>query len=251
MRKLTTLFTLALITMLSTSTFAQTADEIVENYIKVTGGRANWEKAKDMKMIGKAKVPSQGIELDLTMYSKAPNKMKVAMNFQGKEIVQPAFDGNIGWQTSMMTMKAEKMEAEDSEIMKQDADFPDSFLDYKTKGYTVSLEGEESVEGVACHKVKLTKKPVKIDGKEEANFVYYFFDKENGVPLMVRTLGKKGPMKGITSESLMSDYQEVNGIILPFTMNQKINGQLAVSITFTKLEINTNMEDAIFTFPEN
>ena len=111
----------------------------------------------------------------MVMLQKSPNKQKMTMTFQGKDIVQPSFDGNEGWNTNFMTMKPEKMEAEDSEIMKQDTDFPDAFWNFKDKGYSIALEGEESVEGVACHKIKLTKKPVKVDGKEEENFSYYFF----------------------------------------------------------------------------
>jgi outer membrane lipoprotein-sorting protein len=185
------------------------------------------------------------------MLQKAPNKQKVTLNFQGKEIVQPAFDGNEGWNTNFMTMKPEKMEAEDSEIMKQESDFPDSFWNYKSKGYSATLEGEETIEGTACHKIKLTKKPVKIDGKEEENFSYYFFDKENGVPVMTRSVGKKGQMKGVVSETLMSDYQEVNGVYLPFTLTQKMNGQVAVTIAIEKVEINANVDDKEFAFPNN
>jgi outer membrane lipoprotein-sorting protein len=251
MKKFSQILLLAIFSLVTNLTFAQTADDVINKYFEVTGGKTKWATLKDVKATGKLKIPSQGLELPMVMLQKAPNKQKMTMTFQGKEIVQPSFDGNEGWNTNFMTMKAEKMEAEDSEIMKQDTDFPDAFWNFKDKGYSITLEGDETVEGVACHKIKLTKKPVKVDGKEEENFSYYFFDKENGVPVMSRSVGKKGQMKGIAIESFMSDYQDVNGVMLPFTMNQKMNGKVMASVVIEKIETNVNVDDKVFAFPQN
>ncbi len=228
--------------------FAQTADEIINKYFESTGGREAWSKVTSMK--SEALVKTQGMELPAVMLSK-PMKQKVAITFQGLTIVQPAFDGEIGWQTNFMTMKAEKMEAEDNAITKAEVgDFPDPFLRYKERGYTVELQGSETVEGTDCHKIKLTKKPIIIDGKEEENSTVYFFDKENNVPIMTRTVVKKGPAKGKSSETVMSDYQEVNGLMMPFTMDQKFEGTTQASISLKKIELNIAIDDSEFKFPE-
>ena len=156
---------------------AQTAESIIEKYMENTGGREAWSKITSMKSTGSVK--AQGLDFPTVMLSKG-NKQKLTFTFQGKEIVQPAFDGQEGWQTNFMTMKAEKMEAEDSEILKAEyADFPEVFLKYKEKGYTAELQGSETIEGTDCFKVKLTKKPIKIDGQDVENASFYFFDKEN------------------------------------------------------------------------
>lgn len=243
------LFLFAVLALVANITVAQTADEIVENYFKATGGKDKWAAMKSVKTSGKVK--TQGMEFPLTIMSKLPNNQKMMFSLQGKELVQSSFNGTEAWGTNMMTQKPEKMEAEDSEIMKQEVNFPDAFWNYKEKGYSVALEGEETIEGVACHKIKLTKKPVKIAGKEEENFSYYFFDKENGVPIMMRSVGKKGQMKGIAIESFMSDYKEVNGVFMPFTLTQKMNGQAVSTIAIEKVEINADIDDKEFSFPNN
>lgn len=226
---------------------AQTADDIINKYIENTGGRDAWSKVTSSKST--ALIKTQGMELPGVMLMK-PNKIKMAITFQGLTIVQPAFDGTTGWQTNFMTMKAEKMEAEDNELTKSEAsDFPDALLNYKAKGYTVELQGSEAVEGTDCFKIKLTKKPIMIEGKEEENSTVYFMDKENFVPIMTRTVIKKGAAKGKNSETLMSDYQEVNGLYFPFTMDQKFDGQLQASISLSKIEINVPIDDSEFTFP--
>lgn len=227
---------------------AQTADDVINKYFENTGGRDAWSKVTSMKST--ATVKAQGMEFPAVMLSK-PMKQKIAITFQGLTIVQPAFDGEIGWQTNFMTMKAEKMEAEDNAITKAEvADFPDALLRYKEKGYTVELQGSETVEGSDCHKIKLTKKPVIVDGKEEENSTIYFFDKENHVPIMTRSLIKKGPAKGKTTETVMSDYQEVNGLMMPFTMDQKFDGNTQASIAVKTIELNVAIDDSEFKFPE-
>ncbi len=228
--------------------YAQTADEIINKYYENTGGREAWSKITSMRSTGKIK--AQGMEFPAVMLTK-PMKQKISFTFQGMNIVQPAFDGTTGWATNFMTMKAEKMEAEDNEITKAEvADFPDPFLRYKEKGYTVELQGNETVEGTDCFKIKLTKKPIIIDGKEEENATVYFFDKENFVPIMTRSVIKKGPAKGKTAEATMSDYQEVNGLMVPFTMDQKFEGQTQASISISQIEFNVVIDDKEFAFPE-
>jgi outer membrane lipoprotein-sorting protein len=228
---------------------AQSVDEIIAKYYENTGGKEAWASIKSTRMT--AKVKAQGLDLPAVMLQKAPNKQKVTISFQGLEIVQPAFDGKTGWQTNFMTMAAEKMEAEDNELMKQQSeDFPDAFLRYKEKGYSMALEGEESIEGTDCFKIKLTKKPVMIDGKEEDNIVYYYFEKENYVPILTKSVVPKGPGKGMTSETFFSDYQEVNGLLFPFTMEQKFSGQTQATINVEKIEINPDIDDKVFAFPD-
>ncbi len=228
---------------------AQTAEEIIEKYLKAIGGKEKIAALKSVKMTGKGK---QGpMEFPLVAIQAEGGKQKNSVTFQGKEIVQPAFDGNTGWSTNFMTMKAEKMETEDAENKKREgADFPETFLDYAKKGYKIALEGKEKVEGTECFKVKLTKKTMLIDGKEEENVVYYFFDTENFVPLVSQTTGKKGQEKGVKFETVYSDYQEVNGLYFPFSISQKANGEVRFTMVIEKVELNVAVDDKIFAFPE-
>lgn len=89
-----------------------------------------------------------------------------------------------------------------------------------------------------------------IEGKEEENSTVYFFDKENFIPIMTKSIIKKGPAKGKSSESVFSDYQEVNGLMLPFTLDQKFEGQTQASIAIEKIELNVEIDDKEFAFPE-
>ncbi len=244
--------TLTAIMFVATAAFtvqAQTADEIVDKYFEVIGGKDAMSKIKNTTMTATAN--TQGMELPITMVNTADGKMKVSIDFQGMTIVQPAFDGETGWQTNFQTMQPEKMDDQTNVITKdQAADFPDPFLNYKTKGYTATFEGEETVDGVETYKIKLVKKPLMLDGKEVENATYYFFDKESGVQIMTRSEAPTGQMKGMVIESYMSDYQEVEGLFFPFSMEQKMNGQTGMSMTIDKIELNKEVDNTIFAFPK-
>ncbi len=146
-------------------------------------------------------------------------------------------------------MKPEKFEAEDSEIMKAQMDFPDSFLDYQTKGYTVSREADETIEGTDCYVIKLTRKPVMVAGKEEENSAYYYFDKETNVPIMNKEFSLKGPQKGQPVETYVGDYQEVEGVYFAHSITQKFNGQTVYHVKVNTVELNVDIPQDFFTMP--
>jgi hypothetical protein len=244
-RNLITLLFLLLSTVLVQ---AQTADEIIANYFENTGGIEKWKTLQGIKM--SAKVNQGGMEIPLEIFQLKDGRQMTSINFQGKEIKQGVFDGTTLWSTNFQTMKGEKSDAESTENFKLDiGDFPDPFLNYKARGYKVELLGKESVEGSETFKIKLTKKPIKVDGKQTDNIVYYYFDAENFVPIMMEQEVNSGPAKGMISQSTMSDYQEVSGLMMPFSMAQGIKGQGSQPISITKIELNPKVDAAVFAMP--
>ena len=202
-----------------------------------------------MKMT--AKVNQQGMEIPLEIYQMKDGRQMTVINFQGKEIKQGVFDGETLWSHNFMTMKAEKSDAEQTANFKLNTnDFPDSFIDYKEKGYTVELIGKETIDGAETFKIKLVKEPIMVDGNQEEDISFYFFDTENFVPIAVQQEIKSGPAKGQTSETTMSDYQEVDGMYFPFSMTQGVKDGQSQPITIETIELNPTVDSSAFTFPE-
>lgn len=233
----------------ATSVNAQTADEIISNYFENTGGKENWAKLEGIKMY--AKINQNGMEIPIEMIQMKDGKQMTMINFQGKQIKQGVFDGETLWGSNFMTMKAEKSDKEATENMKLEMnDFPDPFFNYKEKNYTVELMGKEEIDGTEAFKIKLVREPVTIDGVEEENVSYYFFDTDNFVPLVVHSEIRSGQYKGQMSESKFSDYDEVEGLYFPFSLTQGLKGQDGQAITFDKIEVNPAVDDKEFAFPE-
>lgn len=244
MKKLGIVFSILLFVIGNNAAQAQTADEIINTYIKNIGGAEKFKRLTGTKM--EMTVNYQGMEIPVELVQLKDGKMYVKVNFQGQEVTQMAFDGTTAWSTNFMTMKAEKMESEMVENIKQEAgDYPDPLIDYKAKGYAAEYLGKETKEGTECYKVKLTKKPQLVDGQKVDNIVFYYFDTENNVPILTESEVKSGPAKGQLSVSTMSDYQEVDGMYFPFSMNQ--GGQ---PMKIKKVTLNPTVDPSAFAFKE-
>lgn len=246
------LFTLVLAVVLTLPqlTLAQDLDEILDNYFENTGGRAQWEALEGIKMT--AKINQMEMEIPLEIIQLKSGKQMTVINFQGQQIKQEVFDGQVLWSINMMTQKAEKSDQETTDNIKREmGDFPDPFLNYQAKGYTAELLGTEEIDGAECYKIKLTKKPLIVDGQEVDNVSFYYFDMDNFVPIAVQSEIKAGPAKGQMSEVKMSDYQEVSGYYFPFSMIQGLKGQEGQAITFDQIEVNPQVDEAEFVFPED
>ncbi|RMZ51888.1 outer membrane lipoprotein-sorting protein [Flavobacteriaceae bacterium PRS1] len=239
----------ALVVGFSTQVNAQTVDEILANYFENIGGLENLKKIEGMKMT--AKVNNGGMEIPLEIYQFKGGKQLTIINFQGKELKQGVFDGETLWGHNFMTLKAEKSDAETTANMKlNNNDFPDPFIDYKEKGYLVELLGKEDIDGTETFKIKLTKELITVDGKEEEDVSFYFFDTENFVPIAIQSEIKTGQGKGMIQEITFSDYQEVDGLYFPFSMTQGVKGQPGAPITISAIELNPEVDDSVFAFPE-
>ncbi|MGB5554795.1 MAG: outer membrane lipoprotein-sorting protein [Flavobacteriaceae bacterium] len=228
---------------------AQTADEIINTYFENIGGLENFKAIKGVKM--SAKLNQQGMEIPIEITQLSDGRQMTVINFQGKELKQGVFDGETLWSHNFMTMKAEKSDAESTANFKLNTnDFPDAFVDYKDKGYTVELVGTETIDGAEAFKIKLVKEPITVDGKQEEDVAFYFFDTENFVPIAMQSEVKEGPAKGMTQEITFSDYQEVEGIYFPFSMTQGVKGQPGSPITMESILLNPEVEDGAFAFPD-
>lgn len=219
---------------------AQTAEEIVAKSMDALGGAEKWKAIKSTK--SEAKLAMMGFEFGATMYNAMPNKMRVEVDAMGQKIVQ-AYDGTTAWWINPLQggPDAQVLPDEMAESVKNQ-EFQSPLIDFASKGHQVALEGKETIEGTVCYKLKLTKK----DGNEE----FHFLDAENFVPVMYRVAIKSGAAAGQFSETYMSDYQEVNGLMFPFFMESKVAGQSAQKITISKITLNEEIKDEMFLFPK-
>ncbi len=235
----------------SQTTNAQAVDEIIANCLENTGGIDNWKALKGIKV--KASINQQGMDIPITMIWMTDGRSYMKFELQGKEINQNVFDGEVLWGHNFMTMKPEKSDNETTENMKREAnDFfvPFPFIGMDEKGYKTELLGKEIIEGTECFKIKLTKKTQLVDGEEVDNVEFYFFETENYVPIVMEKEIKTGQMKGKIGLTTFSDYQEVDGLIFPFSMGQGIKDMGTQAINMTSIELNPEVDDAIFKFPE-
>ncbi|MEP3209930.1 MAG: outer membrane lipoprotein-sorting protein [Maribacter sp.] len=244
------LFTLLLIMAFALPTQAQTVDEIIDSYFDNIGGLEKLNSLEGMKIT--AKVSQMGMEFPMEIVRMKDGRTSTSMSIQGQTYNQQTFDGETLWSHNMMTQQPEKMDAELTENFKLSInDFPNEFTNYKDKGYTVELLGKETIDGAETFKVKVIKEPITVDGKQEDDISFYYFDTENFVPIAMSTEVKTGPGKGMVQKISFSDYQEVDGLYFAHSWSIGAEGQpTSVPMTIEKIELNPTVEATSFAFPE-
>jgi hypothetical protein len=125
-------------------------------------------------------------------------------------------------------------------MIKDQADFEGSLYNWKEKGHKAEFIGKEDVDGSPAYHIKV----IKADGDIEN----YFIDAENFVIVKVITNTK---IQGNDSESenINSNYKDVNGVLMPFTIENKSKGQTVSQFVVDKYEPNLEVNDSIFLKP--
>ncbi|MEO1052105.1 MAG: outer membrane lipoprotein-sorting protein [Bacteroidota bacterium] len=248
MKKLTILAIALLFTVGNISAQDVTVDDIIDGYLENTGGKDNWRALKGTKMT--AKVNQGGLEIPVEIVVMADGRTYTKISIQGNEIYQGVFDGENLWSTNFQSMKPEKSDQETTDNFKLNLnDFPDSFLDYKDKGYTVELMGTETIDGTETYKVKLVKEPIKVNGEEKEDVTFYYFDTESFVPIAQDTEIKQGPQAGVIQRITQSDYDEVEGLYFPFSISQGIKDGPSAPIKMETIEVNPEVDESVFKYP--
>ena len=78
----------------------------------------------------------------------------------------------------------------------------------------------------------------------------YYIDTED---YLIRKMRATRSMNGtpMEVEVYMTDYRDVDGFKMPFKMEQRTGGQSFMTMQFEKMEINVDLDDAIFSKPED
>ncbi|MEK6153771.1 outer membrane lipoprotein-sorting protein [Flavobacteriaceae bacterium 3-367] len=227
---------------------AQTVDQILTTYIENIGGQEKLRMLQGLRMT--ASVNQRGTEIPFQIVQLKDGRQMTIIQFHGNELKQRVFDGETLWGHNFITLEPEKSDAETTQNFKlRSNDFPIVFLDYKQKGYTVELLGKAVVHGNEAFKIKLVKEPLTIDGKEEEDVSFYFFDAVRFFPVAIHSEIMYGKEKGQMQEVVMSDYQEVEGLYFPFFLIQGMVGEPGNLLTIERIELNPEVADDAFSFP--
>jgi outer membrane lipoprotein-sorting protein len=220
---------------------AQTVDEIIARNLEAKGGAEKWKSVSSVKMIGR--ISMQGTELPLTVYAKRPNFNRQEIVLQDKQLVQ-AFDGTTAWMINPMMGgdTPQALPGPAAEMMRNSADFDGALVDYKAKGHTVELVGNEKLDATEVYHLKVTMKGGHVQ--------HYYLDAKSGIELKTVADIDMGTGQKQALETEMSNYQSVNGIMIPHTVKQSVNGKPVVQMTIDKVEFNSAIDDEMFRMPK-
>lgn len=182
-----------------------TVSSIADKYIAAIGGKENAAKFNTLNSDATAKI--QGMELSFKTIQGKGGKFFMDMGMAGNSMQKIAFDGTKGY----MIAQGQKMDLPAdmaSKFAKKTEIFPElSFgksADYK-------LIGIEKVNGEDVYVVK-------------DNDTTYYYSVKTGLKVGEIQKQKMGPQE-MEIPTYFSDYKDVNGVKLPYTIKQTMMGQ--------------------------
>jgi outer membrane lipoprotein-sorting protein len=235
------LLSLLAVLVLGAPLCSQTLDEVLAKNYQARGGLEKLKALAGWKLSGKMVVAAQGLDLPVVIWQKTPDRMRVETTFQEKKIVQACDGRKAWWIMPFLSEDAQPMPPEQDRLFRDQAVFENPLVVFGEKGYKLELLGSEEMDGKPVFKLKL----VKADGKE----IFYYLDAGSGLELKSSLLVKTGESEALI-DIIYSDQRPVNGIMMPFVVENRLNGQPQMQMTFEEIEINPAMGDALFAMPD-
>ena len=213
---------------------AQTADDVINAYLKARGGLPKIRAIQTERVTGTI---SFGPNLEGPFFVE---RKRAA----GQTLIR-VYDGkSAGWVYNPFVPQPSvtPMTADDIRGISEEADFEGPFIDYKSKGNQIEYAGKEDVDGKQANKLKLTNK--------YGDLSYFFFDPSTGLILKWQGTRKNGD-KDIPWQTYFRDFRAVDGLQYPFLVESGAIGSDQIQkITATKIEINIPLDEASFSQPK-
>jgi hypothetical protein len=207
------------------------ADEVLKHYDAAIGGREAWAKLHTRVSKGTIEIPA------IEVHMKAPNSILVVINLGGA-IIKQGFDGTTAWSDDPRNGLRELAGGE-LEDERRESDFYHA-LDLKKFYSNMTVTGREKVDDHDTFVVEAT--PVAGGDPDKL-----YFDVTTG--LEVRSVNHRHTPEGsLEFAADIKDYREVDGIKVPFTVEQS-SAQSAFTIKFTDVTHNQELADSQFAKP--
>ncbi|MDQ3022556.1 MAG: outer membrane lipoprotein-sorting protein [Bacteroidota bacterium] len=228
-----------IISVFTQNAICQTVDEVINNHANTMGGADKFMNIKTVKYSGQ--FSGDGVDIPMTMVVKRDGKAKMEMTYQGMNLIR-ASDGTSGWTLNPFQggKEAQKIPAEEFKEMRKSAEIEGELINYKDKGYKAELLGKDDFEGSEIYKIKLTDK--------DGDVTYYLIDISTYLILKDSKKRKVGE-KEINSETIYGNYQKVDGLMFPMSLEYIVVNSGSQKVTVEKVELNTEVDDSVFKMP--
>lgn len=237
-----------LLASLSQIAVAQTAEDIVDKYLKAIGGPAALSKLQSRHVVGTLSMTlPNGMAVSGTaeVFSQAPNKQRSTTTLDlsavgmGKMTIDQRFDGESAFAMDPMQGNRE-ITGNLLENMKN-ATFPTPFLNYKERGATIEYVRKDPVGNGEAYIVLLKPKA--------GSVVECFFDTQSYLLIKtVTTVNVPQLGRDIDQVTELFDYRDQDGTKVPFQMKNTSSIQ-SFTIDVTKVEHNIPIDPAMFSKP--
>lgn len=207
-----------------------TAETVIKNYVAAVGGEANLRKVNSTLVTAEVTIAGAPFKPKAVTKQMSPNKFSMELTAEGMgTLMKQNFDGESGY----MEQQGRKMPMDDATISSRKSSqglFEELFMEPST----MSLESMTTIEGTDVYKIKVTK-------DEKSSFRYY--DVKTSYLLRTEeTAEAQG--QSVTTITDYSNYKEVGGVMMPYSMKVAAGPQVFVfETTDAKVNEGVSAED--------
>jgi len=201
------------------------SEKVLDRYLEASGGRVNLEKVTDTYMEGTVMV--MGMTMNFVDQRKNPYLQHARATVGGNTFFERVSNGEKGY----TSVQGQKTEVTAEEIAKgwRVGYWPE--LEYDKRAVKSVLAGTEDINGQQAHKIELQ--------FGEGDNATSWFLVESGLKVKTQST-EAGALQTVT----LSDYRDVDGVMLPFSI--VINNQMQIEVKAKKFKLNQNLDDAVF-----
>lgn len=205
------------------------ADEVLKKYRAAIGGEEAIRKYTARSVKGTFEIPAQGMKGDLTIMAAAPDLIRVVVTLPGLGELQRGYNGKLGWSIDP-AIGPRLLEGNELAEFKHSAEFYED-LHEPAKFKSVQVVGKALFEGQDCYELKLVR---------DSGFEYTeFFSVATGL-LVGAKLNASSQMGSVPVTSVVADYKEFGGVLMPKVTRQRMMGleqvTTIISVTFDPID---------------
>lgn len=212
-------------------------DQILKRYMDAIGGSKAWKALHSRVSMGTIDVTSMNLSGTVVMHEKAPDKLLTIIILSGSAF-REAFDGKTGWAEDPADGLREESGLELAEAKRQ-ADFYGPF-DLQGQYSKLTFVGREKIGERDTYVVE----GALPEGSQPDRL---YFDVATG--LLARLITQHHAPEGVSQlQEDFSDYRDVDGVKLPFTISQT-STESAFTIKISEVHHNVALGDGEFSKP--
>jgi hypothetical protein len=189
------------------------AEQILQRYRDAIGGEEAIRKHTARSVKGTFEIPAQGIKGDLTLFAAAPNLIRVVVTLPGLGELQRGFDGTLGWSIDP-AIGPRLLKGRELDEFRHSADFYDE-LHEPEKFKSITVVGQTTFDGQQVYELKLVR---------DSGFEYTeYFSVDTGL-IVGGKLNASSQMGQMPMTSVIAEYKEFGGMLLPTVTRQRMMG---------------------------
>ena len=213
--------------------------EVLQRFVKVTGGMDKYKAIKSMTAEGKVSIPAANVEGEMKIFHQYPNKVLVEANISGLGEQKRGSNGDVAWENS--TLQGPRiLDGSEAKQLTQEANLERIFMPEKFYS-EMKCVGKETVDDDECYKVELTSK----DGKK----IVDFYSIDSGLKVKSNlTMEVQGSEMQI--ETKISDYRQVgDSIKASYKVEAVFPNGMSQVVQMEKVKYNAEIAEDKFNLP--